>query len=177
MSDIYSYKRTTSFIVDMFQCTTKADYLGMLCYYFGINIGDIKNYVKVSNDIKTAYDFIKYFDINMQKDYYYDVFIVCKHFTTIYDSFSSIKKFGLINLIENLKNKNTSLSRFLIKHGVQINLQNKSIEYKGKTYNLIPYSDSIHDYKLLNEEKKLFSDYDYKDSIEKIYNKLYVDKV
>lgn len=59
----------------------------------------------------------------------------CKHIMTINDEFVSIKKYGLITL-DKVLTYDTPLHNFLLEHGIEIDVENHNVYYRGRQVNL-----------------------------------------
>jgi len=69
-----------------------------------------------------------------------DVFLHCKHITTINDDFQSLKRYGLISANEALT-VDTPLKHFLDSHNIRIDIANKTFTYKEITIYLHQYKE------------------------------------
>ena len=68
-----------------------------------------------------------------------DVFLHCKHITTSKDDLASFSQYGLLSLKGSLS-KDTSLRRFLLENEIEIDMEQMTFSFKGKTIYLHDYS-------------------------------------
>lgn len=67
-----------------------------------------------------------------------DVWLHCRHITTVSDCFQSLKRYGLITVNQALT-FDTPLKRFLAEHDIEIDIHNFKFTYKDKTIYLHDY--------------------------------------
>lgn len=79
--------------------------------------------------------FIEKADIKLDSVDVSQVVLHCKHIMTIDDDFASIKKYGLLPLNKVLT-YDTPLHKFLFEHGIDIDVDNRKLFYKGKEVHL-----------------------------------------
>jgi hypothetical protein len=65
-----------------------------------------------------------------------NVWLHCKHITTITDNFYSLKQFGLLTLDKALTFP-TPLSKFLMEHEIEVDVVNRDIYYKSRKIHIL----------------------------------------
>ncbi len=105
-----------------------------ICEHFSLDQDEVYNYLILHEEEVGVESFIKHFNISLRKSIS-NIYIRCRHGLNSIDNLSSIKKYGLLNLEEVLKN-NTSLNKYLIKNGILIKVKNRQIIIDGKRYKI-----------------------------------------
>lgn len=139
-------------IIDM---TSQDDALKTLGEYLGIDPEEIFTYIKPKSNL-TVDDFIEYFKINLDELINKELYLCCLHVTTNNDNCKSIKEYGLTNLQKSIK-LNTPLGKYLREKGIDIDIENKIINYNGKEFDISLKKDKIEHSNMVNY--KLFRDY------------------
>ncbi len=146
----------------LFDLTTVESAMESLCEFIGKNNREVFRYLllnKNNDDYKVIFDnFIEKFNINIDKDLTLDgMEIKAIHVTTGNDGGEFIKENGLKNLREVVKSDNP-MSNFLKEQGIKIDIDNKLICYKEKSY---PIEDNREytGFKKNLVYHKLFDDY------------------
>lgn len=98
---------------------------------FKVKLLVIKNKDNIDNLINKL---IRGFDLNINNIDISNLYLKILHVTTSNDNCESIKKFGLLNLQNAIKEENTSLSAYLKRKGIKVNLEKESIEYDGNVF-------------------------------------------
>ena len=88
-----------------------------------------KNLTEEIDYTKIYYDIVKHFDIDIENLKLDDIEIKSIHVTTGNDDGQSIKRNGLFNL-QNVIRENTPLRKFLVDREIRIDIDNKLIKYK-----------------------------------------------
>lgn len=117
-----------------------------------------------------------------------DVVLHCKHVMTTDDNFESLRRYGLITLDKVMK-LNTPLHEFLQVHGIEVDVENRIINYKSKKAYLYEvdeecticfYGEGCKYLIYLNGEKTNLTyrnmACDYREGISNLRTKLYSDK-
>lgn len=84
--------------------------------------------------------FVKKANIKLDAVDVSQVMLHCKHIMTIDDEFESIKKYGLLPLNKVLA-YDTPLHNFLFEHGIDIDVDNRKLFYKGNEVDLYKYDE------------------------------------
>lgn len=112
---------------------------------------------KNSDNKEKLYEIIiKKFNIKLQDISIKNLYLKVLHITTSDDECKSIKELGLLNLQEAIR-EDTTLSRYLKRKEIQIDLEDKVIIYKGVSYRKIKDFDKEINLCFI----KIFSDYHY----------------
>lgn len=153
-------------------------WLQNFCEYFNLNFKDAQNYFNsVDIDLVDTDNVVKSLNINLNNSFSSNVKIMIRHMTTSTEKgLESFRKHGLLDLKRMLK-KNTTLSEFLNRYGIVVDVDNKVIYLGSKKYpilsnlNICPYC--------LNEKQKKakicteVSKCEFKEKLEQLSNKLY----
>ncbi|MGF9872887.1 hypothetical protein ABEX28_09070 [Bacillus tropicus] len=135
-----------------------------LCEYLDIEEEFIYKYLTPEIREQSVDDFLAALNMPEERLLEADLLLTALHVTTSNDKCASIKKFGLLNL-QNAIKYDTSLSRYLKKHSIDIDFVKKEIQYNNKVYdigkNLLERSVSDDDETraLYNVIEKLFADH------------------
>jgi hypothetical protein len=125
-----------SFIIDFFSCDSKEDYGKLLADYFKLDIQELNELIISHNEDVSVIDIIEKFNIDLNKRYYDQIYIICRHGMTSFDGLESVRSRGLLNLKEVLT-EHTPLRQFLLENEVEINIDNRIINVKGKNYPIL----------------------------------------
>jgi hypothetical protein len=153
-----------------------------LCKHFNLDKFIIERYiaqemVENGENLNTSlmtFDFIKNFNLPVDKIDTANVFITAKHITTLSDKGASLKKYGLLNLKDMLE-KDTPLSQFLKKKGIKFDVDGKKIIISEMELNLFRCNNDCKPCSFNRKRCIQFSP-EYKKAINLIYIKLYSDK-
>ncbi len=153
-----------------------------LCKHFNLKKISVDRFIaqeKVENGRNLQryfmyFDFVKQFNLSVDKIDTANVFITAKHLTTQPDKGLALKKYGLLNLKDVLE-KDTPLNRFLSEKGIEFNVNNKKIRILEMDLDLFRCN---HDCKSCNIDKNKCVKFspEYREAIDRIYIKLYSDK-
>lgn len=172
-----------SFIIDFFSCYSKEDYGKLLADYFNLDIQELSKLTASQNEDVSVLDIIEKFNIDINKRYYDQIYIICRHGMTSFDGLESVNNRGLLNLKEVLTEQ-TPLRQFLLEYEIEINVNNRIINVKGENYPI------LHSKVLCNNcifaEYKCFDIFDknrpklrnceYRERLSFLEGKLYYDK-
>ena len=108
------------------------------CEYFKLDKETVDDYfVGVNPDILTPETLVKKFDLKLNEYDSSQMQIVCRHMTTsTEDEIHSFMDKGILDL-KSMLQEDTPLSRFLLEHKIKVNVDEKKIEIKGKTYPIL----------------------------------------
>lgn len=116
--------------------------LSTFCEYFNLNRYDVQKYFNSINyDCLTASKIVKDLNLNLSLYDSSNVDIVCRHLTTATPSgLESINKKGLLDL-KSMLETDTPLSRFLSKHKIFVDVQNKQLKIEDFTFPITSYGE------------------------------------
>lgn len=108
------------------------------CEYFKLDKETVEDYfISVNPDILTPETLVKKFDLKLNEYDSSQMQIVCRHMTTsTEDEIHSFMDKGILDL-KTMLHEDTPLSRFLLEHKIKVNVDEKKIEIKGKTYPIL----------------------------------------
>lgn len=141
-------------IIDM---TTPNNAVMSLGEFLNIYPEDILEYVAINKD-STVDDFIEHFNINVEELLGKELYLSCLHVTTNNDECKSIKQYGLTNLRDSIR-LDTPFCRYLREKGIDVDVENKKVSYKGKVFDVSSDKREIGNDKLYLIHFKLFKDY------------------
>lgn len=118
-----------------YDLTTFEGTIQSLGRYLSITEREISKYIAKNKDDYDCDEFIELFQITDEQLLSSELIMSSLHVTTNNDGCSSIKKYGLINLQQAIL-LDTPLNKYLQNHGVQIDLINKQVHYKGNIYDI-----------------------------------------
>ncbi len=114
--------------------TTAFDAIKSLEAWLDIKGEDIFNFISEQKHIYVI-NFLKRFCISDFTILRGTLKLTCLHVTTNDDNCASIRKFGLMNLQDTIR-LNTNMGNYIRSQGIDINIDDKRMEYKGKSYDL-----------------------------------------
>ncbi|WP_404347497.1 hypothetical protein LG311_17865 [Sutcliffiella horikoshii] len=106
------------------------------------NVADLQDYYLIDDEVFLASD----------------ISLVSLHVTTNNDECGAIKKYGLLNLQQTIKN-DTPLGNYLKGEGVLIDIEMKQVQYKDKLYNINKGYSGIKDSNKDSVPYKIYDDY------------------
>ncbi|MFD3218353.1 hypothetical protein [Bacillus sp. BR_7a] len=118
-----------------------------LCTHFNIeeeDILDFFNATALKGIQSNAESFLKYFKIDSARVLEKEIYLTSLHVTTVNDQLDSIKKFGLVNL-QQAVTLETPLQKYLLKKGISIDIERKTIVYNGQIIDIDKSFTSIND--------------------------------
>lgn len=143
--------------IDFFQ--DKNMILDEICNIYNLNSSDVINFIENHMDIIDYSMFIEKFSIS-ESNIVNKIMVKCKHLTRLTcEGLHSLRNQGFLELKSILSNSNSELSKFLNKHNIFINVENKELFINSKKYKI---KLSKHTY---NQSLELY--------IEQLYDKLY----
>ncbi|MEG0275777.1 MAG: hypothetical protein RR630_02005 [Coprobacillus sp.] len=101
-------------------------------YFLVDGISFPKNIEEMSEEVIKS--FVHDNKFNLQKDIK-DVFVNCRHFTTVLHTKNSIAQLGLMTL-DNVLEKETDLKKFLYENNITFDISNKKMFYSGSEINI-----------------------------------------
>lgn len=152
------------------------------CEYFKLDKSRVECFIQqeIKRNEKNFYtnnmcfDFVKEFNLSVDKIESTNVFITAKHLTTLPDKGLALQKYGLLNLYEVLE-KDTPLKRFLRDKGIEFDIAKKQIKIQEKNLDLFYCNGDCKSCSISKKDCDQFST-EYKKAIRHIYIKLYLDK-
>lgn len=153
-----------------------------LCKHFNLDKFNVERFIiqemgengKNPNTYFMCFDFVKKFNLPVDKIDTTNVFITAKHITTLFDKDSTLKKYGLLNLKDVLE-KDTPLRRFLEKRGIKFDVNRKKIEISEMELDLFRCNNDCKPCSFNRNKCVQFSP-EYRKAIDLIDIKLYTDK-
>jgi hypothetical protein len=131
-----------------------------LAEYLNVNENILEAYTEFCKGDYSVDDFLDFINVTDNDLLKGELLLASLHVTTNNDNCNTIKKYGLVNLQQAIK-LDTPLGMYLKQKGILIDIENKVIQYKGKTFDISKESNEFDD-----EEKaltmivhKLYEDY------------------
>lgn len=153
-----------------------------LCKHFHLDKFNVERFIvqemvergKNPNTYFMCFDFVKKFNLPVDKIDTASVFITAKHITTLFDEGSTLKKYGLLNLKDMLE-KDTPLRQFLKKWGIKFDVDGKKIKVSEMELDLFRCNNDCVRCNYNRNNCVQFS-LEYRKAIDRINIKLYSDK-
>lgn len=156
--------------------------LFVLCKHFNLDKRNLERFIaqewaenqKNLNTHFMCFDFIKNFNLPIDKIDTANVFITAKHLTTLPDKGLALKRYGLLNLKDALE-KDTPLNQFLKNKEIEFNVNKKKIKILGMDVDLFRCNDDCKSCSISKKKCAQFSP-EYRKAVNLIYIKFYSDK-
>lgn len=166
------------FVINFFEMKNSMYAAKVLANYFELDLKSVIN--RIDKDFNLL-DVIEDFKIDLNRIYHKETVLTCRHATTTDDNLESVREKGLLNLKQMLEER-TSLSDFLLSHGITVNVSDRQFIYKGQTHpiyslrkhNLEEEYNRCNSYHLY-ENNPVFKKESYHDAVYLLYLKLYND--
>ncbi len=128
-----------------------------------VDIRKIFHYVSSNKDNYNYVDFCEYLNIDFDGLDISNIYLKVIHISTNNNQCNDVKKIGLLNLQDTINSEN-ELSIYIKSKGINIDIENETIQYRNHLYNKLDYLDKSTDYSINFEEvkdtfRKLYKDY------------------
>ncbi|MGG6362655.1 hypothetical protein ACQ5SI_26270 [Peribacillus frigoritolerans] len=134
----------------VYDLTTLEGTMKGLAEYLNVDENTVEAYTESCDGEYSVDEFLEFINVTEQELLNCELSLVTLHVTTNNDKCNSIKEYGLLNLQESIT-LDTPLSRYLKQKNILIDIENKMIHYKGKSFDI---SEKFTKFNSFDDEKK-----------------------